>query len=79
MTIRANDRWTRAGCAFWVGHRPYSPPGRCQNRRNIRPIAFKGKFELACSPHRAMIENGRKLTLARVEERERELCPRTLE
>lgn len=51
-------------CVIWVQRRTYSPAGRCEKKQSIREIDMNGKKVQACSGHRQMIRDGKKLELA---------------
>ena len=51
-------------CAIHVV-RPYSSPGQCEKRRNVKPVKYRDLKIFACTSHRQAIERGLPMELAR--------------
>ena len=56
-------------CSFHVPRRPYSPPGRCQAKYDIKPVLIREGGDLVnvlgCLPHRKMVAENKRVELAR--------------
>lgn len=52
-------------CAIAVPARNYRTPGQCANSRDIQAVKVRDVVIMACSLHRQMLGNGRKLGTVR--------------